>query len=92
MRRIPLIPTTLVLTATIALMAGPVAAGGAPRAVRPHPSVTGMSSFSAIACPIPTRCVGVGSDNSGDGFGRAATIDVASATGTAGTGMLANDT
>ena len=92
MRRTKLIPPALALTAALVLIVSPVVASGASNALGPRSDVTGMSSFQAIACPIPTRCVAVGSDNSGDGYGRAATIDVGSATGTAGAGMLSDDT
>lgn len=92
MRRILLIPSALVLATSLALTISPAIASGTPNSIRSHSDITEMSSFSAIACPTPTRCVGVGSNNSGNGYGSAATIYVASATGVVGAGMLPNDT
>jgi hypothetical protein len=92
MRRNPIIPSALVLVVALSLAASPAVASAVASAARSHADVTGMSSFNAVACPTSTRCVAVGSDNSGNGYGRAATLDVASATGSAGAGRLSNNT
>lgn len=77
------------LSAIAAMVVAFVVLGAAPptsAAPAPAGAVSGLGALSAVACPTSARCVGVGSDDNGNG--KTALINTADAVGTAWAGSV----